>query len=383
MDKRQKVTDKNARYPARNIMSETGYDKHILFPVLLLVGIGIVMVYSASSAVALKKFGSDFFFLRKQALFAVAGISLLVLCRHIPYKFYWHLTYPLLIGSMLLLVVIHIPGVGYKAGGATRWISFAGYTFQPAELARIALIFFLAYSLSKKRENVREFSIGFFPHIFVLAIFSVLLHLQPDFGTILIFGIITWIMMFIAGVPLKYLAAPLILILPLMGYLMIEAPYRLERVLTFYDPWQYAQCSGYQVIHSLMAFGSGGFLGAGIGQGYQKLFYLPESHTDFIFSVIGEELGLLGVICILALYAWVIWRGLSIARKTENVYGSLVASGITLAFALQVCINMGVALGLLPTKGLTLPFISYGGTSLLVNMAAMGVLMNIGSSERI
>lgn len=383
MDKRQKVTDKNARYPARNIMSETGYDKHILFPVLLLVGIGIVMVYSASSAVALKKFGSDFFFFRKQALFAVAGISLLVLCRHIPYKFYWHLTYPLLIGSMLLLVVIHIPGVGYKAGGATRWISFAGYTFQPAELARIALIFFLAYSLSKKRENVREFSIGFFPHIFVLAIFSVLLHLQPDFGTILIFGIITWIMMFIAGVPLKYLAAPLILILPLMGYLMIEAPYRLERVLTFYDPWQYAQCSGYQVIHSLMAFGSGGFLGAGIGQGYQKLFYLPESHTDFIFSVIGEELGLLGVICILALYAWVIWRGLAIARKTENVYGSLVASGITLAFALQVCINMGVALGLLPTKGLTLPFISYGGTSLLVNMAAMGVLMNIGSSERI
>ncbi len=383
MDKRQKVTDKNARYPARNIMSETGYDKHILFPVLLLVGIGIVMVYSASSAVAMTKFGSDFFFLRKQALFAVAGISLLVLCRHIPYKFYWHLTYPILIGSMLLLVAIHIPGVGYKAGGATRWISFAGYTFQPAELARIALIFFLAYSLSKKRENVREFSIGFFPHIFVLAIFSVLLHLQPDFGTILIFGIITWIMMFIAGVPLKYLAAPLILILPLMGYLMIEAPYRLERILTFYDPWQYAQCSGYQVIHSLMAFGSGGLFGAGIGQGYQKLFYLPESHTDFIFSVIGEELGLLGVICILALYLWVIWRGLAIARKTENVYGSLVASGITLAFALQVCINMGVALGLLPTKGLTLPFISYGGTSLLVNMAAMGVLMNIGSSERI
>jgi len=364
-------------------MSETGYDKHILFPVLLLVGIGIVMVYSASSAVAMTKFGSDFFFLRKQALFAVAGISLLVLCRHIPYKFYWHLTYPILIGSMLLLVAIHIPGVGYKAGGATRWISFAGYTFQPAELARIALIFFLAYSLSKKRENVREFSIGFFPHIFVLAIFSVLLHLQPDFGTILIFGIITWIMMFIAGVPLKYLAAPLILILPLMGYLMIEAPYRLERILTFYDPWQYAQCSGYQVIHSLMAFGSGGLFGAGIGQGYQKLFYLPESHTDFIFSVIGEELGLLGVICILALYLWVIWRGLAIARKTENVYGSLVASGITLAFALQVCINMGVALGLLPTKGLTLPFISYGGTSLLVNMAAMGVLMNIGSSERI
>lgn len=383
MDKRQKVTDKNTRYPAKNIVSETGYDKHILFPILLLVGIGMVMVYSASSAVAMTKFGSDFFFLRKQALFTVAGISLLVLCRHIPYKVYWHATYPFLIGSMILLVVIHIPGVGYKAGGAIRWISFGGYTFQPAELARIALIFFLAYSLSKKRENVREFYIGFFPHIFVLAIFSVLLHFQPDFGTILIFGIITWIMMFIAGVPLIYLLGPLIFILPILGYLMIEAPYRLERVLTFYDPWQYAQDSGYQVIHSLMAFGSGGFLGAGIGQGYQKLFYLPESHTDFIFSVIGEELGLLGVICILALYVWVIWRGLTIARKTKNVYGSLVASGITLAFALQVSINMGVALGLLPTKGLTLPLISYGGTSLLVNMAAMGVLMNIGSSERI
>jgi cell division protein FtsW len=283
---------------------------------------------------------------------------------------------------MILLVVVHIPGIGYKAGGAFRWIRIGSYTFQPAELARMALIFFLAYSLCKKRERLKKISIGFLPHILVLAIFSVLLHFQPDFGTIIIFCVITWTMMFIAGVPCFHLATPLILVIPLLGYVMIEAPYRLERVLTFYDPWRFAADGGYQVIHSLMAFGSGGLLGAGIGQGYQKLFYLPESHTDFIFSVIGEEVGLVGVVCIIAMYVWIIWRGLIIARTTENIYGSMIAAGITASFAIQVCINMGVAMGLLPTKGLTLPFLSYGGTSLLINMAAAGVLMNIGELKK-
>jgi cell division protein FtsW len=174
------------------------------------------------------------------------------------------------------------------------------------------------------------------------------------------------------------LATPLVFMIPILVYVMIKEPYRLERILSFWDPWQYADDGGYQIIHSLMAFGSGGLLGAGVGQSYQKLFYLPESHTDFIFSVVGEEVGLLGVLFILCMYVLIVWRGFWISAKTTDPYASLIAAGITASFALQVCINMGVALGLLPTKGLTLPFLSYGGTSLLLNMAAMGILMNIG-----
>jgi cell division protein FtsW len=381
MKKGQKDAKTAIKYPVQTCTGEIRDDMHILFPVLFLVGIGMVMVYSASSAVALTKFGSDYFFLRKQAMFAVIGIFALFVCRHIPFRIYWHLTYPVLIFSMVLLVVVHVPGIGYKAGGASRWIRIGAFTFQPSEFARLAMIFFMAYSLCKKQEKIREFSIGFVPHVLILAIFGILFHFQPDFGTIIIFSVIAWIMMFIGGVRLLHLATPLVLILPLLSYIMIKASYRLDRIMTFLDPWQFPQDGGYQVIHSLMAFGSGGLFGAGIGQGYQKLFYLPESHTDFIFSVIGEEIGLVGVIFIIALYVLIIWRGLMIAKNTEDFYGSLVAAGITTSFALQVCINMGVALGLLPTKGLTLPFLSYGGTSLLLNMAAIGILMNIGGTR--
>jgi cell division protein FtsW len=381
MKKGQKDSKTAIKYPVQTCTREIRDDMHILFPVLFLVGIGMVMVYSASSAVALTKFGSDYFFLRKQAMFAVVGIFALFVCRHIPFRIYWHLTYPILIFSMILLVVVHIPGIGYKAGGASRWIRIGAFTFQPSEFARLAMIFFMAYSLCKKQEKIRDFSIGFVPHVLILGIFGILFHFQPDFGTIIIFSVIAWIMMFIGGVRLLHLATPLVLILPLLSYIMIKASYRLDRIMTFLDPWQFPQDGGYQVIHSLMAFGSGGLFGAGIGQGYQKLFYLPESHTDFIFSVIGEEIGLVGVIFIIALYVLIIWRGLMIAKNTEDFYGSLIAAGITTSFALQVCINMGVALGLLPTKGLTLPFLSYGGTSLLLNMAAIGILMNIGGTR--
>jgi cell division protein FtsW len=339
----------------------------------------MVMVYSSSSAVAAKRFGNDFFFLRKQALFAVIGMLALVSCRYIPFKIYKLMTYPFLIFSMILLAVTHFPGVGHSAGGAKRWIDIGIVTFQPSELARLTLIFFLSYSLCKKREKIREFSIGFVPHVIVLGLFGILLILQPDFGTMLIFCAITWILMFVGGVRILHLATPLLLIVPLLGVVMVKESYRLDRIYSFWDPWQYASEGGYQIIHSLMAFGSGGLWGAGVGQGYQKLFYLPESHTDFIFSVIGEETGLLGVFIILSLYILIIWRGLIIAANAKDRFRTLMAAGITASFALQVCINMGVSLGLLPTKGLTLPFLSYGGTSLLINMAAMGVLMNIGS----
>jgi cell division protein FtsW len=357
------------------------YDTTLLFSVLFLVGIGIVMVYSASSALALKKFGTDYYFLKRQALFSLIGIVAMVVCGHIPLKIYKSLTYPLLVLSMMFLVLVQVSNLGVTAGGATRWLSFKGFSFQPAEFARLAMVMYLAYSMSKKQEQIKDFYIGFLPHVIVLSLFTVLIFMQPDFGSVVILCTITWIMMFVGGVGLRYLLSSMLLILPIVYYVMFNADYRIRRLTSFLNPWEYPTDEGYQIIHSLMAFGTGGIWGSGIGRGYQKLFYLPEPHTDFIFSVIGEELGLVGVIIILSLYALILWRGISIARNAKDTFTAYLATGITVAIVLQVCVNMGVALGLLPTKGLTLPFLSYGGTSLLINMASIGILMSIGAKR--
>ena len=357
---------------------DTPYDLRLLFPVLFLVGIGMVMVYSASSALALKKFGSSYFFLKKQAVFALMGLIALVAARHFPYRLWRKLAYPAVAVAFGLLLAVLI-GWGHTAGGATRWLRVAGFTFQPSELARIALIIYLAYSMSKKNERLQEFAIGFLPHLIVLAMLLVPMILQPDFGSVIILTLLTGIMMFAGGVPLRHLLLSGLVLLPVGVYLLVSAEYRIRRLMSFIDPWEYATAEGYQTIHSLMAFGSGGLWGTGIGKSLQKLFYLPEPHTDFIFSVIGEEFGLLGVTLTVALYSLIIWRGIAIARQTQDLFGALLSFGLTTALALQVCINMGVALGLLPTKGLTLPFLSYGGTSLVLNMAAIGILMNIGT----
>jgi cell division protein FtsW len=357
------------------------YDVQLLFPVLFLVGIGIVMVYSASSAVAIKKFGTDYFFLKKQALFAFAGVVVLVVSRHFPYRYYRALAYPLLGLAIMLLAVIHFTNLGLSVGGSTRWMQLGSFSFQPSELARIAMVIYLAYSMEKKREKIKNFSIGFMPHVLVLVILMILIFIQPDFGSIVILGALTWIMLFIGGVRFSHLFASLLLILP-VGYLfLVNAEYRVKRILGFLNPWEYPADEGYQIVHSLMAFGTGGLWGTGIGKGYQKLFYLPEPHTDFIFSVIGEELGLLGVLIIIGLYAWIVMRGISIAKNAPDLFGAYLAIGLTIALGLQIVVNMGVTLGLLPTKGLTLPLLSYGGTSLLINMASIGILMNISASK--
>jgi len=357
------------------------YDAQLLFAVLFLVGIGIVMVYSASSALALKKYGSGFHFLKKQAVFSLVGIVALVVFSHIPFRLYRSLTYPILFLALGLLIAVLVSALGLEAGGSLRWIRLGPLTFQPVETARLAIVVYMAYSLSKKKDGLRQFRIGFVPHVLVLVLFIVPLMLQPDFGSVVIFTTLVWLMMFVAGVPIRHLLSALLLVLPMAYFLMVTATYRIKRLISFLDPWQYPAAEGYQIIHSLMAFGTGGLWGTGIGKGYQKLFYLPEPHTDFIFAVIGEELGFWGVLFILGLYGLVIWRGTSIAFRCKDEFGMLMAIGITTAIGLQVSINMGVALGLLPTKGLTLPFLSYGGTSLLLNMASIGILMNIGAGN--
>jgi len=359
--------------------NHSSYDLVLLFSVLALVGIGLVMVYSASAALAQKKYGSDFYFLEKQALAAGLGFLALVFFKHFPLRWVRLMAYPMLLTTVACLIATRFTSLGFSAGGAQRWIRAFGFSFQPSEMARFVMMLYMAYSMSKKREMIKDFSVGFLPHVLILMILSALILIQPDFGSVLILGALTWIMMFIGGVRLTHLLSPLIVLIPAMTWLIIQEPYRVRRLISFLNPWQYASDEGYQIVHSLMAFGAGGIFGSGLGKGVQKLFYLPEPHTDFIFSVIGEELGCVGVIGILVLFFLILWRGVRIARKAPDAFSAFAAAGITAAIGLQAAINIGVTMGLLPTKGLTLPFLSYGGSSLLINMAAIGLLLNIQS----
>ncbi len=356
-------------------------EKSILFPVIVLGGIGIIMVYSASSSISMENHDTLFYYMQKQALFFAISLCVMFVTASFPYKLYKSFSYIILFAAIGLLVAVLFPSLNIKAGGASRWLNLGGITFQPAEFAKLALIIFLGYSLSKKQDLIKKFSVGFVPHAFIFSIFACLIIIQPDFGTIVVLGMITWGMMFIAGVKIIHLLSPAPLLFPLIYFLVYKVEYRMERILGFLNPWADPYDTGYQITHSLKALGSGGVFGKGIGLGMQKMHYLPEPHTDFIFSIIGEELGLIGIVTILSLYLILLLKGINIAKTSNTLFGTITATGLTLYIGIQVIINTGVALGVLPTKGLTLPFISYGGTSLLINMAAMGILMNIGASR--
>jgi cell division protein FtsW len=355
-------------------------ERLLLFPALMLCGIGIVMVYSASSAISMQTHNTLFYFLQRQIIFFCISLGVLLVAASFPHRFYNKLAYIILFIALICLTAVLIPGVGIEANGAHRWLDLGMIRFQPAEFAKLALILFLGYSLAKKQPMITDFSVGFMPHLLILALFSVLIIFQPDFGTIVVLGLICWGMMFVAGVRIWHLLTPLPVIIPLIYFLVFKVEYRLTRIMTFLDPWEDPYNAGYQITHSLKAFGSGGLFGQGIGLGMQKMHYLPEPHTDFIFSIIGEELGLIGVLAILTLYGIILARGCHIARNADSVFGAITAAGLTLYLGIQIIINTGVSLSVFPTKGLTLPFISYGGTSLIINMAVMGILMNIGAT---
>lgn len=361
---------------------KTGFpDPVLLFAVLILSVIGAAMVYSASSELALRLYGDEYHFFSRQLANLALGFCAMLVLFVLPYRIFLKLSYFMLLAAVVMLSVVLFTDVGHSAGGATRWLRIAGLQFQPAEFARLALIVFMAYSLSKKQEKVAEASIGFLPHFLVLCVFTVLILLQPDFGTVALLWILAWIIMFAGRVPLRHLASAVLIIMPAALWLLFSADYRIRRYMTFLDPWKVPKDDGYQIIHSLMAFGSGGIFGKGFGEGYQKLFYLPTPHTDFIFSVIGEEGGLIWVLMVLGLYIVILLRGMKISADAPDYFGSLLAFGITAAIGLHAVVNMGVNLSLLPTKGLTLPFLSYGGSSLVFNLGCIGILMNIANAR--
>ena len=354
-------------------------DPILLLSTLILVGFGIVMVYSASFAVADQRMGDPYHFLKKQAMAAVLGVVLLVLAARMNYHLWQILALPLLLASAVLLAALILPGMRHEIGGSSRWLKIASFSFQPAELAKLALVIYLARSLTKKEGRMKDFTVGFLPHIIVLGVLFVLVLKQPDFGTGVLFAALVFIMLFAAGTRLVFLAGALAPAVPVLAYLAIRADYRWERIVAFWDPWKDPGRAGFQIIQSFLAFGAGKVFGVGLGEGRQKLFYLPEVHTDFIFSVIGEELGLVGITILTALFVLLIIRGFQICFRARDPFGIYLSLGITVLIAIQTLLNMGVVLGLLPTKGSTLPFISYGGTSLMVNLMAVGILLNIHS----
>lgn len=356
-----------------------GYDYVLLIPTLLLLGFGLVAIYSASSFLAEHKMGDPYYYLKRQGMFCLFGLCLMIFAKNIPSWAYRKLAYPLLFVSISLLVLLLVPGFGIKVGGACRWLRLAGYSFQPSEFAKLTLAVYVAYSLAKKGPNMAFFSRGILPHLIVAGVVIALILLQPDLGTSIIIGCWLLLLLFVGGVKLFHLMGLVLLSLPVVLWLVWRADYRLKRWWAFLNPWDDPQGLGFQIIHSFLAFGSGGIFGVGLGNSKQKLFYLPEPHTDFILSVVAEELGLVGLAILVTLFGVLIMRGIKIALDAPDMYSSYLALGISSLLGLQVLINMGVVMGLLPTKGLTLPLISYGGSSLVISLLGIGILLNISS----
>ncbi|MFH1269776.1 MAG: putative lipid II flippase FtsW [Candidatus Omnitrophota bacterium] len=343
----------------------------------VLICIGTVMIYSASSIYAWETYKDSFFFLKRHISFLIIGLILALLVMGLDYKKFKRWAKPLLIFSILLLVLVLIPYIGREVSGARRWFRIKFISFQPSEFANIALIIYMADFISRKGEYIKSFRNGFLPPMLALGSLALLILAQPDLGTVMAMGIVVFIMLYIAGVRLAYLLSVILASIPVLYILIFSVPYRRMRIMTFLNPWVDPKGSGFQIIQSQVALGSGGIFGSGLGHSRQKLFYLPAAHTDFIFSIIGEELGLLGTVGVVILLIMFIQQGLKIIQSASDKFGYFLSLGLVLMLSLKAVINIGVSCGVLPTKGLPLPFISYGGSSFIFDMISVGLLLNI------
>jgi cell division protein FtsW len=343
--------------------------------VIALIGFGVVMVYSASAIEATVRHHDAQFFLKRQGIYALAAIAGMWVVSRFDYRKLKPFTYPIL-ATVTLMLLMCVVGLGHKAGNAYRWIALGPVHVQPAEMAKLGIVLWLSYSLSKKQDQIKSFSVGFLPHLIVVGILIMLCLKQPDFGSSVVLLFLTFTMLFVAGARVPYIAAFTMLLGLGAAALVRFSGYRYARYLAFIDMDNHRQDLAYQPFQSVMSFGSGGFSGMGLGKGLQVL-YLPEAHTDFISAIIGEELGFLGILGLCAAYLVIVSRGVKIALEAADDYGSFMAFGISTLFGVQALVNLAVAMAILPTKGLTLPFLSYGGSSLLVNGAAVGILLSI------
>ncbi len=353
-----------------------GFDRPLFIAVVLLVCFGLVMIYSASGVRAAVLQNDPMFFLKKQATFAALGFVAMLVVSQINYHLYGKLIYPLLIAGLFALLAVHSP-LGKTINGASRWIGIGPLTLQPAEWMKVILILWLSYSLAKKSEKIKSFSIGFLPHLIVPGLIILLCLSQPDFGTSVVVATLTFSLLFVAGAKLSYMMLVCIAAAPIAYYLVAGTEYRMRRILAFLDPIANRFEDGYQLTQSLFGFSAGGVWGSGIGDGLQKFFFLPEPQNDFIASIIAEELGVVGIWIMMLVFLVVTLRAATIAYRAKDDFGTYIAVGLTVLFGVQCLINLGVAMGLLPTKGLTLPFVSYGGSSLVISMVSVGILLNV------
>ncbi|HEY3101345.1 MAG TPA: putative lipid II flippase FtsW [Methylomirabilota bacterium] len=348
-----------------------------------LLSAGVVMVYSASAVVAADRFHDPYFFLKKQLFWALLGAGVLLAALRCDYRWLEKAVVPALIVAGVCLVLVLVPPIGQAINGTRRWIRLGPVSFQPVELAKLALVLYLAAFLARKRGALEEFRTGALPPLLVGAVLAGLVLLQPDLGNCMTLIVLTFALLYLAGSPIKHLAWVAAPALPLIVVAIWMAPYRMRRITAFVDPWADPRGGGFQIIQSWLALGNGGVFGQGIGASRQKLFYLPESHTDFIFAILGEELGFVGALAIVALFAVLVWRGLRVGLRAPDAFGAYLALGITVLIATQTLLNLGVVTGLLPTKGLPLPFISFGGSALLMTMLATGMLLNISQHAHV
>ncbi len=357
-------------------------DPVVLTCILALLAIGVTMVYSAGAIYAADVHGDELHYIRRHAVYALVGLGVLSVTASIPYQRWKPWTYPVLIGVAILLILVLVPGLGSTMGGATRWLAIGPLFLQPSEIAKLALVLYLAYSLEKKNSFIGTFSIGILPHLLFAGFLLALILVEPDYGTTMTLAAILMIMLFVAGVRTLHLAGLLAVGLPAAWLVLMGAAYRRARMTAFLDPWAHQSDSGFQLIQSWLAFRSGGALGAGLGESQQKLFFLPAAHTDFIFAVIAEELGLIGIVGVVGLFALFVFQAVRVCMQAPDLFGRLFGMGLALIVGIQAAINMGVVTGLLPTKGLTLPLISYGGSSLVLTMAMLGILLNVTAQAR-
>jgi len=357
-------------------------DIMILVIALILVTIGTAMIYSSSSILAMERFKDAQFFLKKQVFFVLIGMGAMVLLTKLDYHRLKKWAYPGIVVSIILLLLIFVPHLGIRAGGARRWLNLVFFSFQVTELVKVCMVLFLAHFLARKANYLKIFSRSLLIPLLVTFFILVLIALEPDFGAAVMIAMILMLMLFLAGCRITHLAGLMALLIPVAVWMIMFKSYRIDRLKVFLNPWNDPGNKGFQIIQSLLSFGSGGAFGVGVGDGMQKLFYLPEPHTDFILSVIAEETGFVGVAVVVLLFATLVIRGFMVAFRAPDLFGTLLAAGLTMVLAMGAFINIAGVMGLIPLKGLTLPFLSYGGTSLVMSLVAVGILLNISSHVR-
>ena len=358
----------------------TGHGMTVIVAIVFLVSLGLVMVASSSMGIAEDRMGDPFYFIKRQTLLLIPGLVAAVIVYQIPLSFWQQMSGPLMILGFVLLILVLIPGIGKEVNGSRRWINLGILGFQPSELCKVFVMLYMAAYLVRRKEEVRNEWSGFMIPLGIMSLIVLLLLLEPDFGSVVVLMFAVIAVLFLAGVKLQQFIMLMTATVLVAGIVAVSSTYRVKRLVSFTNPWADPFGSGYQLTQSLIAFGRGEWFGVGLGESIQKLFYLPEAHTDFLYSILAEEFGLMGSLLVILTFSVLVYSGMEIGKQSEQrgkLYGAYLAYGLSILIGVQAFINMGVCSGLLPTKGLTLPFMSYGGTSLAISVVMIAFLLRV------